>query len=114
MRTIIAGSRNVTPEEFLAGMLGCSWLDDITEVVCGKAAGVDTFGEEWAKECNIPVNYFPAKWGLFGRSAGPRRNLEMAQNADALIAIWKDNSSGTKNMIGHAKNLNLKIYVYIV
>lgn len=48
---------------------------------------------------DIPVKRFPADWDRHGRAAGPIRNCQMAQYADALIAIWDGKSRGTKNMI---------------
>ena len=36
----------------------------------------------------------------------------MAENADALIAIWDGQSRGTKNMIHMAEKAGLKVYVY--
>jgi len=50
--------------------------------------------------------------GVFDRSAGFKRNLLMAQNADALIAIWDTRSRGTLSMIRIAEKLSLLIYVY--
>ena len=50
---------------------------------------------------------FPADWDKHGKSAGYKRNLEMAENADALIAFWDGESRGTKHMIDIAKEKNL-------
>jgi len=38
----------------------------------------------------------------------------MAENAEALIALWDGKSKGTHNMINTAKELNLKVFVYYV
>lgn len=43
--------------------------------------------------------------------AGFRRNKQMAEYADALIAIDLG-TNGTKDMIEQAKKHNLKIYIY--
>ncbi len=43
--------------------------------------------------------------------AGFRRNKEMAEYADALIAIDLG-TNGTKDMIEQAKNKSLKVYIY--
>ena len=63
------------------------------------AAGVDTLGEEWAKENNIPVDYFPANWETHGRAAGQIRNKKMAARADALLLIWDGKSRGSRSML---------------
>lgn len=109
MRVIIAGSREIKDYEEVKKAVDASGFH-ITEVVSGKARGVDRLGEDWADEHGIPVKPFPAKWGR-GMNAGNIRNGEMAEYAHALIAIWDGESSGTEDMIkkAHAKNL----YVYV-
>ena len=44
-------------------------------------------------------------------SAGPRRNREMAQCADALIAVYDGQIPGTGNMIETARELGLIVCV---
>ena len=84
--------------------------DDIT-VVCGKARGADTLGEQYAKEQGYAVQYFPADWDRYGKAAGYLRNTEMAKNADALVAFWDGMSLGTRHMIETAKAHGLKVRV---
>lgn len=113
MRTIIAGSRDCTDKKYLlAALEECGWLP--TVVISGDARGADTLGEEWAIENDIPVEKFPADWATYGKSAGFLRNEEMAKNADALIALWDGQSTGTKHMIACAKKHGLKIRVYLI
>jgi hypothetical protein len=68
-------------------------------------------GEEWAARNNIPVELFPADWDRFGRSAGHRRNADMAARAEALVALWDGKSPGTKGMIDIARQRGLKVHV---
>jgi dissimilatory sulfite reductase (desulfoviridin) alpha/beta subunit len=110
MRTIIAGSRDIDDMKLLESAIAESKMD-ITIVVCGEARGVDWLGKEWAISRNIPVHSFPANWSLHGKSAGFIRNTEMAENADALIAVWDGESRGTKMMIDIAKKKGLKVFV---
>lgn len=86
----------------------------ISEVVSGGAKGCDTYGEAWAKVNNIEIRRFPADWDRYGKGAGPIRNEEMAQYAEALIAVWDGRSSGTKDMIKRAETRQLKIHVHRV
>lgn len=111
MKTIIAGTRTLEDEDIIFKAIELSGFD-ITEVVCGDCRGVDKKGEEWAKDNGIPVSHFKAYWEHFGDRAGPLRNQEMAEYADALIAVWNGTSTGTKDMIKKAKISGLKIYVY--
>ena len=55
----------------------------------------------------------PAEWDKYGKSAGYRRNQDMANVAEALIAIrvGGEASKGTTHMINIAKAKNLQIYV---
>lgn len=83
-------------------------------VISGGASGVDTAGEWWAKTHGIPVERYPAKWDLHGKRAGYLRNVQMAEKADALIAIWDEQSRGTKHMIKTARSYMLKVFVLSV
>src|SRR4051812_27973920 len=87
MKTVIAGSRGITNYSVVEAAVEHSGFT-ITQVVSGAAKGVDSLGEEYARRHRIPVNKNPADWSRFGRSAGPKRNKQMAEDADALIAVW--------------------------
>jgi len=113
LRTIIAGSRTIVSIDVVrAAVSFCEWAPSV--VVSGCAAGVDLLGEQWAKENGVPVEKFPADWKKFGKSAGPVRNGQMANVAEALIAVWDGSSSGTKNMIEQATKKGLKVSVFKV
>lgn len=113
MKTIIAGSRGVTSKiEVFKAIVESGF--HITEVVSGRARGVDRIGEEFALERRIPLKLFPADWDGLGRAAGHIRNAQMAYYADALIAIWDGASKGTANMIHLASRRGLQVYVHTV
>ena len=113
MKVIIAGGRDFTNYALVETAVKVSGFE-ITQVVSGKAKGVDTLGEVWALANNVPVEAFPADWSQHGRSAGPIRNREMAEYADALIAIWNGESKGTANMIQQARSKKLDVFIYLV
>jgi hypothetical protein len=101
MKLIISGSRGFDDYELLckkAEQVNEN-VDEITEVVCGGAKGADMLGKKWADENSIPVKLMPANWAKHGKAAGPIRNREMAEYADALLVFWDGESPGTKNMI---------------
>lgn len=110
MKTIIAGSRTIIDYNLVVKAIKESGFT-ITEVVCGLAKGVDSLGEQYAIENNIPVTYFPADWEKLGRSAGPIRNEQMGDYASAVICVWDGKSRGTKHMIHYARKKNLQIYI---
>lgn len=112
-KVIIAGGRDFNNYQKLKDF--CSKiLKDKTdiEIVSGKAKGADSLGEKFAKKNNYPIAEFPADWNKFGKKAGFIRNKDMAEYADALIAFWNKESSGTKHIINIAKQNNLKIRIY--
>jgi hypothetical protein len=112
MRTIISGSRNASYENVVDAINASGFKDEISLIISGTARGADTYGEIYAIENNIKIEVYPADWDTFGKQAGPIRNLQMAKNAEALIAVWDGESRGTKNMIQTAKLLGLKIFVF--
>lgn len=113
MKVIIAGSRTIKDYNFLLNAVKESSFI-ITEVVCGMAEGVDKLGLKWGYENKIPVMKFPADWNKYGRSAGIIRNTQMADYADALIALWDGKSKGTLNMINTMRKLNKEVYVFTI
>jgi hypothetical protein len=108
MKVIIAGGRdyNFNPSD-IAYLNKLRITLPITEVVSGAAKGADKCGEDWAKKHNIPIKQFPANWDKHGKSAGFKRNKQMAQYADAAILF--PGGRGTDMMFGLAKEHGLKI-----
>ena len=84
----------------------------VSEIISGTAQGVDKLGEQIAQKYGIPVKRFPADWSRFGKSAGYRRNTEMANYADTLVAVWDGQSKGTKHMIDIMLNLNKPFHIH--
>jgi len=113
MRVIVAGSRdNVSQADIDHAIEASGWVKEITVVVSGAARGADRMGENWAKRNGVAIDSRPANWDKHGKSAGYKRNQEMADNADALIAVWDGVSRGTKHMIDIAKDKKLRTFIY--
>jgi len=112
MKVIIAGSRDFNDYEKL-----CKVCDKAlkrlkkVEIVSGTAHGADVLGEKYAKEKNYSLKQFPANWDKYGKSAGYRRNAEMAEYADALIVFWDGKSKGTKHMIDLAEKAKIEVRI---
>lgn len=131
MKVIVAGPRNFNDQKVVFDAID-SFKEQgdqciVTEIVSGCAKGVDTLGILWAKKNGVKVKQFPAQWnnlkvknckikehkfgqGNYNVLAGLNRNIEMAEYADALIAI-DTGSSGTKHMISTARKQGLLLYV---
>lgn len=113
MKVIIAGSRDVNSP----GAVGRAILSapfHITEIVSGNARGVDTLAENYAGRKGIPTKLFPADWDKYGKPAGAIRNAQMAEYADALIAVWDGKSKGTRMMIEMMNKANKPVVLYLV
>jgi hypothetical protein len=97
MKVIIAGSRIIKSYEAVEKAIEASQLSP-TLIIQGGAVGVDASAKRWAIAHNIPQKEFSANWVLFGKKAGPLRNMEMAKEGEALILIWDGHSRGSQNM----------------
>jgi len=80
-------------------------------IVSGTAGGADRLGERYAKDHNLECIRMPANWDLHGKSAGYRRNEQMACIADACVCFWDGKSRGTTHMIDLAKKKGLHVRV---
>ena len=113
MRTIIAGSRSINNYRVVESIIKkCPW--QISTILSGQARGVDSHAIKYAIDYGIHHEEYPADWEHKGKAAGIIRNRFMAENADALIAIWDGKSVGTEHMICQAMEKRLNIYVRII
>lgn len=115
MKIIIAGSRSFDNYSVLEKY--CDQVIDSLKgvgiiIVSGTARGADKLGERYAINKGFKIAPFPADWDKFGKSAGYKRNEQMALYSDVLIAFWDGSSKGTKHMIDLAKKHSLKVFVY--
>lgn len=123
---IIAGSRDYNNYSYINQKV-TSVFDQLilnnnnTVIISGGARGVDQLAEKFAIENDFMFKEFLAQWEEFGKSAGIRRNLQMAHYASNfgkesdhayLIAFWDQKSRGTKNMIDIAKKMKIKTFVF--
>ena len=117
-KVIIAGSRGFSNYRLLREQCN-KYLREKKKtsniiIVSGHARGADTLGEKYAQDEGFDLEIYPAQWKKLGKQAGYRRNEQMAEVADALIAFWDGESKGTKHMIDimNAKNLQVKVVEY--
>ena len=74
-------------------------------ILSGHCNGTDLLAEQYACENGYRLEIYPAKWDLYGRSAGPKRNKLMADKCDYVIAFWDRKSKGTKSLIEISQKL---------
>ena len=114
-RMIVAGSRDFNDYNLLSSELDkfLTGKKNVT-IVSGTARGADRMGEQYAAEHGYKIDQFPAEWSKYHQGAGPIRNLEMVKTADAVVAFWDNQSTGTKNIIDCAKQENIPYKVISV
>lgn len=108
MLAIICGGRDFVPSEKDREWLIAVLIHyKVTGINCGMAKGADLFGKEVAEFLGLTVHKFPANWDKFGKSAGFKRNLQMARTANICIAF--PGGEGTNHMISicHAKYISV-------
>ena len=95
MKLIIAGSRTFTDYQLLCQTLAPE-KHRITQVITGGARGADRLGIRWAVSHSV------------------RRNFQMAQAGDMLLAFWDGRSAGTCHMISCMQQLGKPVVVILV
>lgn len=116
----IAGSREFDDYALLEREL-CLWLPesgarrDEVSIVSGGARGADTLGEVFAKQYQFPLIRKPADWANYGRSAGTRRNADMAnlvkQHGGAVWIFWDGYSTGSAHMARYCREIGVPVHV---
>jgi predicted Rossmann fold nucleotide-binding protein DprA/Smf involved in DNA uptake len=106
-RIVIAGCRNYYNYTEAKGYIDIHLCElrkkNHIIIVSGCANGADAIGERYAKENGFEIEKYPADWEKYGKSAGPRRNEQMAKISDYIICFWDGKSKGTKSMIDYAR-----------
>ncbi len=108
MKTAIIGSRNLVVDD-----LEKIIPDNTTEIVSGGARGIDSCAKKYALEHSIKCTEFLPEYSRFGKSAPLKRNLQIIEYADIVIAIWDGKSRGTKYVIEQCKKAGKEVIVYI-
>ncbi len=108
MRVAIVGSRNL-----VVNNLGKYIPNDVTEIVSGGAVGIDRCAREFARSNNIKLVEFLPEYSKFGRSAPLKRNLQIINYCDCIIAFWDGKSRGTNFTIENALKKKKKVTVLI-
>lgn len=119
MKLIIAGSRSITDKETVEEAFEGSQFEweDVEVLVNGAADGVDSLAREMIEDRNdVDLDEYPAD-DFMEDAPNPKvapllRNTNMAENADALLAVWDGESSGTEDMITKARKHRLNVEIH--
>ena len=115
MRLGIVGSR-----EFLDYSLLAATVDSFVEktkikvekIVSGGAKGADSLAACYASEHGYPLQEFKPDYCKYGRGAPLKRNTDIVENSDIILAFVTASSRGTWDTIrkAQAKNKIVRIY----
>ena len=107
MRVVVSGWRNMQDARLMYQILS---RYKITRLAEGGAAGADRLAAMYANSKNIQHIQYKAAWHTYGKSAGPRRNIQMLvkEKPDLLIAFLHPESKGTAHIIQEAQIRNIR------
>lgn len=99
---IVGSRRRNSAEDYRAVELAFMKIyDEGDQIVSGGCPqGADAFAEHIAKKHQIPIKIYYAEWNRLGKQAGFARNIDIANEADVLIAcVAEDRTGGTEDTI---------------
>lgn len=108
MKIIVTGGRNYNDYDKLAKILSNF---NINLIIQGGASGADSLAKEYAKQNNIPCETIWANWHTYGKSAGPKRNLEMLKKFPDALVVAFPGGKGTKDCVNKAISLGMSILI---
>lgn len=108
MKLAVVGSRglNVKIENYIP-------KTNIELIISGGAKGIDTLAQQYADENNIPTLIIYPDYKKYGKKAPLKRDKQIVDLADEIIAIWDGKSPGTKYTIDYATYKKKTVELYI-
>lgn len=114
-KLIVAGGRDFNDYARLSAELFALAEGELqaeqVSIVSGMARGADALGFHFAQQENVQCHEFPANWNQYGKGAGYRRNQQMAEFSDGLLAFWDGQSKGTAHMIRTMQALQKPVWI---
>ncbi|MEE1184568.1 MAG: hypothetical protein UHX92_00655 [Acutalibacteraceae bacterium] len=108
MKVAVIGSRELRVDN-----LGKYLPEEVTEIVSGGARGIDTSAREYALKNNIKLKEFLPEYEKYGRAAPLKRNMQIIDYADMVLAFWDGKSKGTKFVIDNCKRIGKRVKIFI-
>lgn len=108
MKLAIIGSRNLSVENLEKYL-----PHGIDEIVSGGARGIDSCAEKYAINNNIKFTVFLPEYEKYGRTAPLKRNLQIINYADEIVAFWDKKSRGTKFVIDNCRKQGKHIKIFV-
>ncbi|MBQ3064485.1 MAG: hypothetical protein IJC99_06790 [Clostridia bacterium] len=106
MKLLVIGSRSVADFDL------APYIDDSVDlIISGGASGIDTLAEAFADKHKISKLIIYPQYKKYGRAAPIKRNHQMVDFADCVLAVWDGFSRGTADTIQYAKKQHKGITV---
>lgn len=86
-------------------------LGRILLLIHGGAQGADTLAGMWAVDRGVNVKVYPANWGQYGRSAGPKRNQQMLEDGQPDLVVAFPGGTGTADMVRRSRGASVPVWV---
>jgi len=109
IKLAVVGSRDFVDYKYLCEML--DWFE-IKQIISGGDKGANRLAKRYAEENTLDYKEFPAEWDRYGKSAGYRRNVQIVESADEVVAFWNKTSRGTGHSIQIAKELGKPMHLF--
>ena len=106
MKVAIIGSRGLTVEDFSPYL-----PPDTTELVSGGAKGIAQGGARYAQARGIPLSEFLPEYGRYRPGAPLKRNEQIVQYSDLVIAFWDGRSKGTQYTMNYCEKTGTPLKV---
>jgi predicted Rossmann fold nucleotide-binding protein DprA/Smf involved in DNA uptake len=98
MKVAIIGSRSLSISN-----IGEYLPAETTEIISGGARGVDSSARKYAEANGIKFTEFLPEYEKYGRTALLKRNIQIINYSDFVLAFWDGKSKGTKYVIENCK-----------
>jgi len=129
VKIAIIGSRKFNDFDLMINSLAI-YQNQVTQIISGGAKGADQLAEKWSKQFlnknpivirpewrNINHQNALIKYNKAGEKydarAGLRRNQDIVNESDMVIAFWDGESKGTKHVISYARQVNKPIKIVL-
>lgn len=109
MKVAIIGSRSLDIQN-----IGKYLPENVTEIVSGGAKGIDSCAADYASHHGIKLTVFSPEYEKYGKAAPLKRNLQIIEYSDIIIAFWEGKSKGTKYVIDTCQKKNKPLQVILM
>ena len=109
MKLLVAGSRSITDFDLSEHI-----PDGVHLIISGGAKGIDTLAEQYADVHGIDKLIIRPQYEKFGRAAPIKRNEQMVDICDAVLAVWDGKSRGTGYTLNYARKKEKEIIEVVI